>query len=156
MTQNNYDGDVLLTVDHTTGEIDMEYKNGQPKMTQGFETCLLLAIFGEDCTQNGMTTDTNEKFDSTFPEVIRRKNVSENVKKDGIKAIERALSFMVAERMASSVTVTGQIIGVHSIGWAIDVTAPDGTGRRYELNWINGGLTFGYRAKDTTNTRGGV
>ena len=131
----------------------MEYKNGQPKMTQGFETCLLLAIFGEDCTQNGMTTDTNEKFDSTFPEVIRRKNVSENVKKDGIKAIERALSFMVSERMASSVTVTGQIIGVHSIGWAIDVTAPDGTGRRYELNWINGGLTFGYR---DINTRGGV
>ena len=26
-------------------------------------------------------------------------------------------------------------------------------GRKYELNWINGGLTFGYR---DTNTRGGA
>lgn len=150
--QNNYDGDVLLTVDHTTGEIDMEYKNGQPKMTQGFETCLLLSIFGEDCALNGMTTDTNEKFTSTFPEVIRRKRVSETVKNDGIKAIERALAYMVQERMASNVSVTGTILGVHAIGWEIKITAPDGTGRRYELNWINGGLTFGYR---DINTHGG-
>lgn len=150
--QNNYDGDVLLLVDHTTGEIDMEYKNGQPKMTQGFETCLLLSIFGEDCALNGMTTDTTEKFTSTFPEVIRRKRVSESVKNDGIKAIERSLAYMVQERMASNVSVTGTILGVHAIGWGIDITAPDGTGRRYELNWINGGLTFGYR---DTNTWGG-
>ena len=151
--QNNYDGDVLLTVDQTTGEIDMEYKNGQPKMTQGFETCLLLSIFGEDCALNGMTTDANEKFTSTFPEVIRRKRVSESVKNDGIKAIERSLAYMVQERMASNVSVIGTILGVHAIGWNIEITAPDGTGRRYELNWINGGLTFGYR---DTNTRGGA
>ena len=153
MIQNNYDGDALLTVDQTTGEIDMQYKNGQPTMTQGFETCLLLSIFGEDCALNGMTTDTNEKFTSTFPEVIRRKRVSEQVKNDGIKAIERSLAYMVQERMASNVSVTGTILGVHAIGWGIDITAPDGTGRRYELNWINGGLTFGYR---DTNTRGGA
>ena len=151
--QNNYDGDVLLTVDQTTGEIDMQYKNGQPKMTRGLETCLLLSIFGEDCALNGMTTDTNEKFTSTFPEVIRRKRVSESVKNDGIKAIERSLAYMVQERMASNVSVTGTILGVHAIGWGIEITAPDGTGRRYELNWINGGLTFGYR---DTNTRGGA
>lgn len=151
--QNNYDGDVLLTVDQATGEIDMEYKNGQPKMTQGFETCLLLSIFGEDCALNGMTTDTNEKFTSTLPEVIRRNRVSEQVKNDGIKAIERALAYMVQERMASNVLVTGTILGVHAIGWGIEITAPDGTGRKYELNWINGGLTFGYR---DTNTRGGA
>ena len=153
MIQNNYDGDVLLTVDQTTGEIDMQYKNGQPKMTQGFETCLLLSIFGEDCALNGMTDDTTERFTSTFPEVIRRKRVSEQVKNDGIKAIERSLAYMVQERMASGVSVTGTILGVHAIGWNIDITAPDGTGRRYELNWINGGLTFGYR---DTNTRGGA
>ena len=99
-----------------------------------------------------MTTDTNEKFTSTFPEVIRRKRVSESVKNDGIKAIERSLAYMVQERMASNVSVTGTILGVHAIGWNIEITAPDGTGRRYELNWINGGLTFGYR---DTNTRGG-
>lgn len=151
--QDNYDGDVLIEMNPDTLELDMIYKNGQPKMTQGFETCLLLSIFGEDCALNGMTTDTNEKFTSTFPEVIRRKNVSENVKNDGIKAIERALSYMVQERMASNVSVTGTILGVHAIGWGIDITAPDGTGRRYELNWINGGLTFGYRE---TNTRGGA
>ncbi len=151
--QDNYNGDVLIEMNPDTYELDMIYKNGQPKMTQGFETCLLLSIFGEDCALNGMTTDTNEKFTSTFPEVIRRKNVSENVKNDGIKAIERSLAYMVQERMASNVSVTGTILGVHAIGWNIDVTAPDGTGKKYELNWINGGLTFGYRE---TNTRGGA
>ena len=151
--QDNYNGDVLIEMNPDTYELDMIYKNGQPKMTQGFETCLLLSIFGEDCALNGMTTDTNERFTSTFPEVIRRKNVSENVKNDGIKAIERALSYMVQERMASNVSVTGAILGVHAIGWNIDVTAPDGTGKKYELNWINGGLTFGYREM---NTRGGA
>ena len=151
--QNNYDGDVLITYNSDDEQYDMQYENGQPKMTQGFETCLLLSIFGEDCALNGMTTDTNEKFTSTFPEVIRRGYVSETVRNDGIKAIERALSYMVQERMASNVSVTGTILGVHAIGWNIEITAPDGTGRRYELNWINGGLTFGYR---NTNTRGGA
>jgi hypothetical protein len=60
---------------------------------------------------------------------------------------------MAQERMASNVSVTGTILGVHAIGWNIEITAPDGTGRRYELNWINGGLTFGYR---DTNTQGGA
>lgn len=151
---DKYNGDVLIQVNPDTLELDMVYKNGQPEMTQGFETCLLLAIFGEDCTQNGMTTDTNEKFNSTFPEVTRRKNVSENVKNDGIKAIERALSFMVTERMVSSITVTGEIVGVHAIAWYIDVVAPDGSGRKYELNWINGVITFGYSSN--VNTRGGA
>ena len=151
--QNNYDGDVLITYSRDTEQYDVQYKNGQPKMTQGFETCLLLSIFGEDCALNGMTTDTNEKFTSTFPEVLRRGYVSETVRNDGIKAIERALAYMTAERMASNVLVTGTILGVHAIGWGIEITAPDGTGRKYELNWINGGLTFGYR---DTNTRGGA
>lgn len=151
--QNNYDGDVLITYNSDDEQYDITYKNGQPKMTQGFETCLLLSIFGEDCALNGMTTDTNEKFMSTFPEVLRRGYVSETVRNDGIKAIERALAYMTAERMASNVLVTGTILGVHAIGWGIEITAPDGTGRKYELNWINGGLTFGYR---DTNTRGGA
>ena len=152
---DKYNGDVLIQMNPDTLELDMVYKNGQPEMTQGFETCLVLAIFGEDCVQNGMTTDTNEKFNSTFPEVTRRKNVSENVKNDGIKAIERALAFMVTERMASSITVTGEIVGVHTIAWYIDVVAPGGNGKQYELNWINGKLTFGYRS-GTDNARGGV
>ena len=141
---DKYNGDVLIQMNPDTLELDMVYKNGQPEMTQGFETCLLLAIFGEDCVQNGMTTDTSEKFTSTFPEVTSRKTVSENVKNDGIKAIERATAFMVTERMASSITVTGAIVGVHAIAWYIDVVSPDGNGRRYELNWINGNITFGY------------
>lgn len=153
--QNNYDGDVLITYNRETEEYDMQYENGQPKMTQGFETCLLLSIFGEDCALNGMTDDTTEKFTSTFPEVLRRGYVSETVKNDGIKAIERSLAFMVQERMASNVLVTGTILGVHAIGWGIEVVAPDGNSRKgYELNWINGGLTFGYRTD--TNIRGGA
>ena len=147
MTVNQrYDGDVLITFNQETGEMDMIYENGQPKMTQGFETCLLLAIFGEDCAQNGMTTESSQRFESRFPSIIRRGRVDEDTKKDGIAAIERALSFMVTAKMASTITVTGQITGVHSIFWNIDIESPGGNGGKYELNWANGGLTFGYRA----------
>jgi len=139
-----YTGDVLIQLDPITNEFDMTWRNGQPDMTNGLETCVLLATFGNKNTvQNAMTNISAERYISTFPDVIRRATVSENTKKDGVEAIKSALAFMVSEKIASSVIVTGQIVSVYGIVWSIEITAPNGNGR-YELNWENGSLTFGY------------
>ena len=140
-----FTGDVLLSYNQFTGEIDIEYSNGQPVMTDGFETCVMLAVFARPNVQNGMITDQSERFDSTFGEVIDRATVSDETRENGTKAIEKALAFMVSEKMASSVVVTGQILSASAIGWAIDIEAPTGT-TRYAINWEKGSLTFGYRA----------
>lgn len=140
-----YTGDVLIQA-QDDGSFGITYENGQPEMTDGFETCILLAIFGESNVMNGMTANTSEKYMSTFPAVITRANVSDQTKNDGIKAIEAALAFMVRDKMASSVKVTGSIFSVYGIAWEIEISDA-GVGSKYAINWEKGALTAGYIAK---------
>lgn len=138
-----YTGDVLIQAGDD-GDIDMTFKNGQPLMTDGFETCVLLAVFGEAGPQNGMGGGSSEKFTSTFPEVIRHATVSDKTRQDGEKAIEAALAFMISEKMASSVKCTGSILSARSIGWSVEIVAPSGM-TRYALNWEKGSITVGFK-----------
>ena len=140
-----FNGDVLLKYDTNTGEVDIAYKDGQPEMTDGLESCVILAVFGTANCQNGMTNDNAEKYNSTFPQVVGRAAVNEEVKNNGTKAIEKALAFMVTEKIASNVVVNGYILSAYSIGWTIDIYAPTGT-TRYAINWEKGSLTMGYVA----------
>jgi len=140
-----YTGDVLLTYDPLTNECDIVYENGHPLMTDGFETCVLLAIFGEGGPMNGMTDNPDERMNSAFPGVVKNARVNEETEVNGEKAIERALAFLVSSKAASSVTVTGQIISAYSIGWSVDIVAPTGK-TRFSINWEKGTLTAkGYR-----------
>ena len=138
-----YTGDILLKYDQESNEYDIEWLNGQPTMTDGLETCVLLAVFGEPNVQNGMTTDTSEQYISDFPSVINRAKVNDDTRNDGEAAIRRALDFLVRENIASSITVTGQIINANAIGWAIDIEAPTGN-TRFAINWERGTLTAGF------------
>lgn len=140
-----FTGDVLLKYDTNTGEVDIAYKDGQPEMTDGLESCVILAVFGSGNCQNGMTTNSSDKYESTFPQVIDRATVNETTKNNGTKAIEKALAFMVTEKIASNVVVNGYILSAYSIGWTIDIYAPTGT-TRYAINWEKGSLTMGYVA----------
>ncbi|RPI64195.1 MAG: hypothetical protein EHM48_01250, partial [Planctomycetaceae bacterium] len=119
-------GDVLLQYDPLTNECDIVYENGQPLMTDGFETCVLLAIFGEGGPMNGMTDDPDERMESAFPAVVKNARVNDETKVNGEKAIERALAFLVSSKAASSVTVTGQIVSAFAIGWNVEIVAPTG------------------------------
>jgi hypothetical protein len=136
-----FDGDLLLSLDPVTLEWDIKYQNGQPIMTDGLETCLLLAIFGSNPVQNGMITDPAERFDSTFPAVIARATVTDETKNNGTAALEKALAFLVSEGIASAVRVSGAITSAYRITWTIEIDSP--TGGRYTINWDKGSLTFG-------------
>jgi len=137
-----YTGDVLLQ-QTDEGNVDATFENGQPLMTDGFETCVILAVFGEAGPQNGMTQNPAERFSSTFPEIIRHATVSDTTRQDGEKAIESALAFMVSEKIASSVTVAGVILSARAIGWYVEIVAPSGV-TRYAINWEKGSLTAGF------------
>jgi phage gp46-like protein len=137
-----YTGDALIKLNSATGEYDIEWTNGQPAMTDGLETCVLLAIFGGPGIHNGMTDDASEKYVSEFPAVIDRAKVNDDTRNNGTAALERALAFMVRENIASKITVTGQILSAYAIGWAVDISAPTGN-TRYSINWEKGTLTAG-------------
>jgi hypothetical protein len=136
-----FDGDLLLSIDPVTLDWDIVLENGQPAMTDGLETCVLLAVFGEPNVQNGMIPGPAERFDSGFPAMIARATVSDATRNDGIAAIEKALAFLVSEGIASAVRVSGEIVSAYRIDWAIEIDAP--RGGRYTINWDKGSLTFG-------------
>ena len=138
-----YTGDILLKYNAETNEYDIEWTNGQPTMTGGLETCVLLAIFGEPNVQNAMTTDTSEQYLANFPAVVARAKVNDDTRNDGTAALQRALDFLVRDNIASKITVDGRILTANAIGWSIDIEAPTGN-TRFAINWERGTLTAGY------------
>jgi len=138
-----YTGDILIKqLDDDTWDIFFE--NGQPEMTNGFETLTTLAIFGEDNWQNGITKIESEKMKSKFPDIIKRAVVSDQTKNDGTKAIEEATAFFVSEKIAKSVEVTGEIFSAYGIQWIINIEALEDKSLKYYINWEKGVITAGF------------
>lgn len=141
-----YKGDILISQDDNDN-YDINFVNGQPEMTNAFETAVLLAVFGDRFTwQNDITENDNEKYISTFPELIARNIVSDKTKNDGIQSLKNAVEFMKKITAAQTITVTGKIISVYGIGWLIEFTKPNDESVKYYINWekgiiqINGGI----------------
>jgi len=132
-----YTGDLLLLLDEN-GDWDINYINGQPEMTDGFDTEVMLAVFGElDFWQNDLTNDPAEQYISEFPALIKKANISDKTLKDGIEALKKALSFMVDKDEAQSIEVTGEFLNVYGIGWIIKISRPTAE-TRYNINWQKG------------------
>ena len=140
-----YTGDLKLILDEN-GDYDLNYINGQPEMTDGFDTEVMLAIFGEpDFWQNDLTNDPAEQYISEFPELIKDANVSDKTLIDGIEALKKALAFMVDTGEAQSIEVTGEFINVFGIGWIIVIERPEKT-NRYDINWEKGVVAISAQA----------
>jgi hypothetical protein len=137
-----YTGDVKI-IQLSDDSFDIFFENGQPTMTDGFETMVIFAVFGEDNWQNELTQNESEKMKSEFPEVIRRNVVTDKTKNDGTKAIEKALKFMLTEKMCKSIVVTGEILSVYGIVWLIEIEALTDKTLKYFINWEKGELTAG-------------
>lgn len=141
-----YSGDILIKED-SNGNFDLSFINGQPEMTAGMESYVLLKVFGEDCPYNGSVKSDSEKMNSTFPEVIRRNVVNDKTKNDGIKAIEKALSSMTKDKIARKVSVIAEIYSAHGIAWQIDIEALNDKSLKYYINWEKGLLSIGYQVE---------
>lgn len=140
-----YTGDLILALNEDD-DWDINYINGQPEMTDGFDTEVMLAIFGEpDFWQNDLTNDPAEQFISEFPALIKDANVSDKTLKDGIEALKKALRFMVDKGEAQSIEVTGEFLNVYGIGWIIDISRPTGE-TRFNINWQKGVIAISAQA----------
>lgn len=135
-----YTGDLLIQED-SDGNFDIYFENGQPEMTNGFDTYVLLAVFGEDNWQNGIVKKDSEKMKSGFPGVIRRNVVTDKTKIDGSSAIEKAMIGMITEKMARKVSVDGEIETANRIKWTIDIIGIDNKEYKYFINWQKGSTT---------------
>lgn len=135
-----YTGDILLS-ENEYGNWDMNWQLGQPDMTDGLETYVFLAVFGEDYWGNALETNEANKMKSEFPGVIDRNVVSDKTKNDGIKALEKALLPAVKEKVAKSIKVTGEIQTANRIAWQIEIESIKDKSIKYYINWEKGELT---------------
>jgi len=142
MTQTpTYTGDLKLIL-NTDGDWDINYINGQPEMTDGFETQDLLAVFVEpDTWQNDLTNDPNEQYISEFPAVIRSGRVDNKTLKAGIAAIKKALQFKITTNQAETIKVTGGVLNVFGLYWIIEITKGGIIGK-YTINWDRGTVSL--------------
>lgn len=140
-----YTGDILIQ-QLPDGTVDMVFTNGQPDMTDGLETLVILAVFGEKWWGNEIVDTESEKMKSEFPGIIKRGVVSDKTKNDGTKAIEKVLKFLVTDRIAKKVTVTGNLFSVYGIAWLIEIESIKDKSTKYFINWEKGELTSGRAA----------
>ena len=138
-----FTGDILVK-QLDDGTFDIEFINGQPDMTDGLETMSIFATFGEDYFGNDLTSNEAEKMKSEFPAVIRRAVVNDKTKNDGTAAIEKANAVFVAEKIAKSITATGEIINAFTIYWTVEIVSLIDETSKYFINWQKGSLTVGF------------
>ncbi len=137
-----FTGDILIQ--ETENGFDINYINGQPEMTDGFETSVILAVFSDsENWQNGIAKNQNEKYISKFSNVIERAVVSDETKNNGIQEIKKALQYLVDIKAVKSINVIGIILSVYSIGWSIEIERLNGNTAIYNINWTKGVLTAG-------------
>lgn len=135
-----YTGDMLIKL-LDEGNYDIEFVNGNPLMTDGLESMSIMAVFGEDWWGNDIVRTEAEKMKSKFPGIIKRNIVIDQTVNDGTKAIEESLEVLVSEKIAKSVTVTGEIFSVHGILWTIEIEALTDETLKFFINWERGELT---------------
>lgn len=138
MTQcATYTGDLLLSM-NTDGDWDLNYVNGQPCMTDGFDTAVMLSVFAEpDFWQNDLTVDPSEKYTSEFPEIVNNGRVDDPTINSGIAGIKKALEWMIDVAAAESIEVTGGFLNVFGLYWKVEIVKPDAVSR-YDINWEKG------------------
>lgn len=136
----NYTGDVLLS-ENEYGDWDMNFQLGQPDMTDGLETYVILAVHGEDYWGNAIEKNDANKMKSEFPGIVRRNVVNDKTKNDGIKALEKALATAIKEKIAKSINVIGEIQTANRIAWQIEIESIKDKSIKYYINWEKGELT---------------
>lgn len=137
-----FTGDPTISIN---GELDydLNYENGQPDMTDGFDNAVNLAVFGEpDFWQNGITDDPNEKYISEFPKVIKNGSVDNDTINDGIQALNNALKFMITIKACEEINITGGALSVYGLFWVIEIVK-GGISGKYTINWNRGIISMG-------------
>jgi len=132
-----FTGDLKITRD-IDGNFDTPIENGQPAMTDGIDTAIYFAVYGDRHTwQNSIAKNENEKIITKFPEIIARAVVCDKTKNDGTQELIRVLQFLKRIKAVKSIKASGQIISVYGIQWTVELEKPDGGSSKYSILWEN-------------------
>ena len=133
-----YTGDILI-VQTKEGDFDIEFLNGQPVMTDSFDTSIMYAVFGDsDTWQNLIAKNENEKMKSEFYKTISRATVSDETRNNGTESLKSALKYLIDIGASSKINVTGEIVSVFAIVWNIEIFRPNDVTIKYFINWEKG------------------
>jgi len=132
-----YEGDIRLVIDDD-GDVDINITGGQPEMTEFIDTTVMMYVFGIDSWYNGIVDEKPEKMQSKFPEFIKTANVSDQSIATGRQYLIEALQPLISEKIASDVSVDGDIISVYGIRWTVEITRFDGSESRFSILWEKG------------------
>lgn len=130
----NNKGDILLGFDQE-GDLDISFENGQPVMTQYFDNVVYLYVFGEDNYQNTLVDRDSQKLQSEFPALIKRGTITNSLIAEGISAIKKALSVLIKEKIAKSITVTGGTLSLYSVYWKVEIEKLNDETTSYSIIW---------------------
>jgi phage gp46-like protein len=115
---------------------DLEIVNGQPIMDDGLENAVFLSIFTTaQWWGNSVALDDAERYLSRFNE-LQRRTLTEAALLDAEEYAKAALAWLVAGRIAASVTVAASIMADGFLGLEVVVSRPDRSQTiRYSVNW---------------------
>ena len=141
MNTASFKGDIRLKQDED-GDWVIDFQNGQPIMTEFFDTTVLLYMFGIDSWYNDIVDKEPEKMKSLFPVFINSATVTDSAVSTGRKFLIEALQPLITKKIAKSVGVVGEIISIYVIAWTIYITKFDGEESKFSITWEKGAVMF--------------
>ena len=136
-----FKGDIRLKQDED-GDWIIDFQNGQPIMTEFFDTTILFYTFGIDSWYNDIVDKEPEKMKSRFPGFLNTATVTDSAVSTGRKYLIEALQPLITKKIAKSVDVEGEIISIYGIAWEIYITKFDGEESRFSITWEKGAAMF--------------
>ena len=144
---NNLEGDVLLFNAAPAGE--MNFVNGQPDMTQGFDSALYLCLFGGNVLDDGLENNKNTWWANYNIDQSHKRYVSrlQNLIRGlplvtgNLRRIEEAakadLQGFIVEKIAAKVEASATIPQLNFCELVISITSQEGeiSETRFMLNW---------------------
>ena len=143
----SFEGDVLLFNTQDGGNI--EFINGQPLMTGGFETMIYLLLFGGNVEDDGLSGNKKTwwgNIDETNPShryISRFQNLMRGIPliSSNLRRLEEAaladLEVFKTEKIAAEVTAVASIPALNTLLLVINVNSAQGenTEVKYLINW---------------------
>ena len=137
-----YDGDLFIYPTADGGDINIQA--GQPDMDRGLWTSVYLSLFSAAGWWGNALAATGEEAESTLDDAMTGA-LMPALRLEIEEAACKALAWMIAAGLASSITVLASIVAADRLSLAVTVTQPnaDPAVYKYILNWATQRVAMG-------------
>jgi phage gp46-like protein len=142
--------DVKLTFDDSIGEYDLRIVNGDIEADDGLETAVVLSLFCDRRVPDGEAKPEHARnrhgwwADETLPDndqigsllwLLQRGKITDEMIKRAKEYAEDALSWMITDGVAESVTCTITREDLNGLVFDIEISQPENVVHKYKLPW---------------------